>query len=738
MAESIYDIAMRLSVEDAATSALVQIARAVARLGDAANEAAERLTKLGETTAATFADLRSLGYYLGAGSLAIGAGMLGAVDMIANRYEGLHEQIMRLNEAGLTQVQVQRAVGAAMAQTAAMPLTTPAQNLALYNRLTAMTGSPEAAIQLLGPTARTAAVFGERGAESMIQLGETLGLSTESQRQQFLQMQDFMTRAFLASGRTATPDMMLNTVRRMGAAGMGMTPEALMPLLGLAQISGGAGGGFGAAMSNVGAGIASGLQKLEKLPDELSKGKAPPWVYDVFGGPSGLPPHMLRQAATNPYEFMQTVLGPALLQRFGADPARIAAELSQIMGGQAAAAPWMRMLTEGRVWPRRPGEEAPLESWQRRARGAMSAEEAVQARLTQDPEAIRKAIGNMFEAIVDQIGEPASKIKVALETNVLAGLLKLYGFLDDPAHKESIERWTKMFASFGVILTGLGLGTLLTTLAFTPVGGAIAILGALSALIASLAEHPEVAKAMTEMQEKGLSPETAKALASAFWTAFWDSWQEGDKAMQANMAAAVQGMKSFFSGESELAKQFDQWAATNISAPLNRWLHSTTILDAVTAWVGRLLAALGPLGRFFVPGQYPESVPGATGPLRGGVEPQSGGHWEQLGRRPVWRPNALTAQPPGLPGGPSGQAVTPPPERMGASQSDLEAATRNAIWSAPAKDARPIVVSLNIDGRRISEAISTQLAGMLGVPGQAPFHDAWRGWAPPDSQYSTT
>jgi hypothetical protein len=63
---------------------------------------------------------------------------------------------------------------------------------------------------------------------------------------------------------------------------------------------------------------------------------------------------------------------------------------------------------------------------------------------------------------------------------------------------------------------------------------------------------------------------------------------------------------------------------------------------------------------------------------------------------------------------------------------------RASIQTSSPRESRPIVVSLNIDGQRISEALSTQLAAFMDQPGQAPYHDGWRGWQPPDMQKTTT
>jgi hypothetical protein len=69
----------------------------------------------------------------------------------------------------------------------------------------------------------------------------------------------------------------------------------------------------------------------------------------------------------------------------------------------------------------------------------------------------------------------------------------------------------------------------------------------------------------------------------------------------------------------------------------------------------------------------------------------------------------------------------------------LENAMRAAL-STGGRGGQPVVVplTLNIDGRRIAEAMSSALAGLMEHPLQAPYHDTFGGYAPPDSQFAST
>src|SRR6516162_440158 len=103
----VYTVAMRFAVEDQATAAIVSLAREVAKLGDAAMDAANKLENLGRSTAAAFESIKAVALYFGAGSAAIGAGILGGVDLLANKYEGLAENLEKFTKAGWDSVAVQ-------------------------------------------------------------------------------------------------------------------------------------------------------------------------------------------------------------------------------------------------------------------------------------------------------------------------------------------------------------------------------------------------------------------------------------------------------------------------------------------------------------------------------------------------------------------------------------------------------------------------------------------------------
>lgn len=773
----VYEIAMRLAVEDQATAALVSIGRELARLGDAAMEAADKFEALGLKAAATAESIKGIALLGGAGALAIGGGILGGLALITNATEKFHEQISKLNMAGWEQRDVMLAQQEALSRTAMGPMTGPAKNLEVIGQLMQLTGDPAAARQLAPGVARFNALMGDRATESLMMMAQQLGLQTPEQRERFERLQEQMFKTYAATG-TSPEAIARQTLLSRGRAGY--FEESFFPILGALTPAGGGGGGFAATRASAGAALSTSLSRLTTLPEEITKAKPPLWVETLkeLYGAAGMSRGGLRQATTNPYEFMQQSLGPALFARYGNDMNRAADALTKIFG-PAGAAPWITMYEQGRFSRERRGlaGESPLESAARRSLAAMSTEEAVKYLMATDPEAIRRAIAAEWERIENVFREKSISIRTMFEQRLLGGLQFIEDWLlrQDP---EVINRWVTGLASLGAILSSAGLTVLLGRLAFTPLGGLTLLLTALGSFVERVAAHPEVGRAFEELSNKGLTEETARTLASAFWAAFKDEWAKEEQAMAGQAAWFNKMLHSVLDPVwSETVKDVE----TNLKA----------LYEAIRSWASNL-PLIG--GLFTKPTEAPKEpsplIPG--GPPITGTQPAPPSSvldmfrgTDQLSKDHLARAAGIVAAEaerqrmlssiPGLgragPGGavtvpgtgaaPTGGAVgvpgvsaAPPPGvsdvlrsmliplsmRPGDSpgRGGLEDAVRNAVWTAPQKDARPVVISLNLDGQRVSEILSTQLAANMEHPGQAPFHDGWRGWQSPDMQWSTT
>lgn len=90
------------------------------------------------------------------------------------------------------------------------------------------------------------------------------------------------------------------------------------------------------------------------------------------------------------------------------------------------------------------------------------------------------------------------------------------------------------------------------------------------------------------------------------------------------------------------------------------------------------------------------------------------------------------------PGGGINQPFMPMNFRPGIDERPLTNALRQAVVNQQPRGPSIIHTQLNIDGKKISEAVDAGLAFRMSVPSQAPYHDSFAGWASPDQQFAAT
>jgi hypothetical protein len=162
-----------------------------------------------------------------------------------------------------------------------------------------------------------------------------------------------------------------------------------------------------------------------------------------------------------------------------------------------------------------------------------------------------------------------------------------------------------------------------------------------------------------------------------------------------------------------ISDDIQQWLKSNLLDSIQQWLGSHSIWDSIRSWFGGGAATptggIGPADRLKLEqsGAIQRSMPGGSGPPSG----------------------VGSGSPPFMP-------INLRPDQPGG---DFANAMRAAV-SSGGRGGQPVVVplTLNIDGRRIAEAMSSQLAEFLEHPTQAPYFDTFSGYAPPDNQFSST
>jgi len=721
--ENVYDLMMRLTVSDEASRVLVEIGKKVAELGEHAARTAEELEKVGRAGAANLQWMRSILLLGGGGLLALGGGALGAIAGAAKIYEPIEDQMAKLREMGLGAAEAQQAYNAALAQTGEHPAWgTMAQNLEIFSRLQALTHDTAESLRLMPTIARYASLMGgSKAAEAMITAGQLRGMGTPEEEARLEKMFDTWFRQYEASGRVVTPEMQLRLLQRSKGARTQFSDEFIATMGALAATTAGAGG-----RQNVGASAEALVNRMDELEPMYrqwltrtqrfrGRGLPPPMperlleIQDVFGT---LPEGMLRRVGEDPAKWIENELMPALIKKFGTDKERISAAITRIVGPQGADIA-TRLAFDSPAWRAAMGLQGPsqLELQRRQERLALTPEQAEAERLAKSAKDLRQAIYNEFTAIDAKIGESATKFEVEMESKVLKSMQSVFGWLQGQK-QEDIDRWVANLGTAGIGMAAGGAAALALAAAMTGTGGLVLALGAVGAAAALAVPY------FDQLEQKIF--DLHDWIASLF-------------------GLQPRGGTGRDYGPTEVPYEIVPGARGGVRrlAPLphftpydiQRELAPRGFLPAVPAPpTGSSAIIIAPLGGVR-PGQ-----PGYAPQPREPAPPEGASGVPPLGTTlPPAQPGTSMPQMPSIPFIPTSA------EGDIRSQSrQLADVMRVAIQTGTQRESRPIVVSLNIDGQRISEALSTQLAALMEQPGQAPYHDGWRGWQSPDMQMTTT
>jgi hypothetical protein len=159
-------------------------------------------------------------------------------------------------------------------------------------------------------------------------------------------------------------------------------------------------------------------------------------------------------------------------------------------------------------------------------------------------------------------------------------------------------------------------------------------------------------------------------------------------------------------------------------------------LGEAIGWLGdKISAVLGLLGM----GGAPKGAGTPGGPALGTVPfatPHFGLGGSSVGPpSPFWQPPPFSGW-----GGPPTQRGSPAPLFNPIRYSPGRGGMDNAIHASSGGQgakSQVVAVSLNIDGRKIAEALSSSIAEMMEHPTSAPYHDAYSGYTGPDNQMAS-
>lgn len=630
------------------------------------------------------------GVIAGAIGVAVGGELINFMVKVGKSAEDLSHQLTALKVLGLGQVDINRAHAEAIRITNTVKGTTEAGNLKMMAQVYEPLGM-DATLKLGESIARFEQVvststgkFDKENANNqmyaMIKAGELFGKLSDPQNME--KMNRFLSlgaSTITATHGQITPQTWLNMVQRGGPALMNMSDEGLITLAQLSQMMGG---------HQTGTGMMSLYQQ-------------------VVGG------RMTKATA----EGMESIglLGP--------------------YGGK-----------------RKPGEPEPNADWWSeggKAQISPDAKKRLGEMLGTDPKQFAEAVKKAMEEhgitgdaqtnkLFDMIGRQTSLRLVAdllrNDEQMRQSGQRIGGVLPLEAAKaaqdagdvsQNIRNLTSAWENFKTALAGPNTENIISVLQ--------RITEAISSMTASVRSmDPETLKGLgigVAALAGAFTVAGAAAMAAALGTGGW---------MIVGLGALFGIFEAFKPDElKEFVKDFGT-ALGNIKQTIVDWIAQLRALfgggnaspGMPGAPGGTVPPSLGNPSGLFTPTSYtptPWNSGGAFGPPTrwnsgGGFGPPSqwNGGGRAFGPPTQYTPGAMPFR--GMRGGSSG---------------GLESAISGSSRSGGG-GVQPIIVSLNIDGRKISEALSSSLAELMQFPTQAPYHDTYSGYSSPDNQTAST
>jgi flagellar hook-basal body complex protein FliE len=527
----------------------------------------------------------------------------------------------------------------------------------------------------------------------MVRSAEIGGLLTDPKTgdinmEKFKKYLDIGAAAITTTHGQITPKTWLNMMQQGGPAMMDLDPNGLRTMAQMAQMMGGH--RVGTASMSLFQQMAGGV-----MPKRTARGMASigllhegEWTSSGGGGAGG--GVILTDAAkkrltalirNDPLEFAKKL--KELMEAKGiTDPKDQLAKLFDILGRattQRFEADLLRNMAQ-------------IEGARQRQAGALPLEEAMAAQNRGDVQQNMKNLSAAWTELQYAIAGPNAENTIRV-LQAMTGAIHYFEDVVRGMKPETLRLVTAGIAGFGLALMGGGAAAIIA--AMGPAGWLIGGILGLAAALAILTKQGAFDNFGAKMD--AATTDFAAKMARAT-TSYSFEMEKATAAMTAKITGAIGSL------------------ADGIMAAFNK----------IIGW----LRALNPFG-----GGASPTMPGLNLPIPGtpgGALPHDltlpTPSWPSLSPRgaPLPAPGGIPMnfRPDDPSGGRIENAILSIAQSAGAGGQPIQ------VQQAP--------ININIDGRKIAESISAALATLMEFPNQAPYHDSFGGYAPPDHQQVTT
>lgn len=450
------------------------------------------------------------------GAFAIFAGreMLGAFDKIVKAGDELVHQQNLMRMAGVSNLEIARATAQAYETSARVQTTSVAENLKHLRELRYAfgdLGKAQSALMSVEKSSTILRALNPAAGDQVWELAKALESRGETRDvNAFAKVLDEMTKVSIASGGKVTPQMYFQNLKYGRSAALGWDDAFIggaFPRL-MQELGSGGGGSAGNALMSAFRAVGSG-QTTKTAAQEFAKlglgvmtaipGSASAQLdhvpgfstrskngFDHFRHHSGRLDHTRGGAVrlgnvvgsdlfiSNPYEWVQQVLVPALLRNNFNTPQAMQLEISRMFSNRTAADAMTKFALQGRALL---GANSQFEKDIRLQRGSMNLESAYNQLIQHDWETNLQAFSKQFDSLLQTLGSavvPTATGYLRQVTDALTGLTKF-----SAAHPGLMKDLGIGLGILGASLVGAGTVALIA--AIGPVGwlaGGIIALGA--------------------------------------------------------------------------------------------------------------------------------------------------------------------------------------------------------------------------------------------------------------------
>jgi hypothetical protein len=543
-----------------------------------------------------------------------GSAILGAMAKLTKSGAELVHQQELMKVAGMANKEIAEATSKAYEVSAKVQTTTISENLKHLRELRYAFGNIDTAQQYIEQVTKANAILNSvkgGGTDQVWELVKSLEQKGETANpQEFSQYVDIMTKAVIASGGKVTPAQFFSAFKYGRTAMLGWDETFIgqyLPRLIQSMSSGGGSGsgtgGPGNALMSAFAKVVQGQMPKKAAEEFAAMGLVQGSIRKAGGGTStiegGIAGRDLFQH--NPYEWVQSVLMPALAKHNITSQEQVIEEISKLFPVRTASQIIAEMGLQGRF---REGTQSPFEKDARLQGVAMATDEAYKELSGHDPTTIMNAFTAQWHAMIEAIGSPL--VSPAIEimkmvTSVFTGISQFAS-----THPEAIKYIGEAIAAFASALVVLG-GVALASLVGIP-AAVIALATALATLAAcnfdkitaginaiahgidaisggfigkgldwykGQVEKPEGEKPLDKFLQwfhhssyQGGSPDQGSSL---LHRASWEGGIGGGKSIQVHTALNIDGRKFAEMTSHHLARRFEFPERAQFSDNLSSW-----------------------------------------------------------------------------------------------------------------------------------------------------------------------